>query len=324
MTPDGNYLVLIGGIRTPLCRTGSINCPCCTCTSGKFEENVVNIVQVKYGYVSIIASLRSTDSVHHILVCEPDQLVAVGRGGRLHLWVMDPTWGKQIESHIIPSEDHISPNLVELKGIPEFSNLVVGYNGCGEFSLWDIPKRALMSRFYMPNASVNQFLPISLLSWKRKENFTTNCNSSDYVKELLCAASTNSRNTEEHFSLQLRDAAIWLFASTISDSHVSHEYLPMDGQINHAEFWKIMLLANSTVTFGGELDLRASAIGASAGRGIIGTQDGLVYVWELSTGNKLGTLLRFKGANVVCIATDNKETGVMAVAAENRLLIYLL
>lgn len=41
-----------------------------------------------------------------------------------------------MESHIIPSEDHISPNLVELKGIPEFSNLVVGHNGCGEFSLW--------------------------------------------------------------------------------------------------------------------------------------------------------------------------------------------
>ncbi|XP_008446596.2 uncharacterized protein LOC103489281 isoform X1 [Cucumis melo] len=324
LTPDGNYLVLIGGIRTPFCRTGSINCPCSTCTSGEFEENVVKIVQVKHGYVSIITSLRSTDIVHCILVCEPDQLVAVGRGGRLHLWVMDPIWGKQMESHIIPSEDHISPNLVELKGIPEFSNLVVGHNGCGEFSLWDIRKRALMSRFYMPSASVNQFFPISLFSWKRKENLARNCNSSDYVKELLCATSMSSRNTEEHLSFQPRDAAIWLFASTMSDYHVSDEYLSMDGQINHAEFWKLMLLANNTVTFGAELDLRASAIGASAGRGIIGTQDGLVYVWELSTGNKLATLLRFKGANVVCIATDNKETGVVAVAAENRLLVYLL
>ncbi|XP_038892378.1 uncharacterized protein LOC120081503 [Benincasa hispida] len=322
LTPDGNYLVLMGGIRTPFCRSGNMNCPCSTCTSGKFEENVVKIVQLKYGYVSSIASLRSTDSINCILVCEPDQLVAVGSGGRLHLWVMDPTWGKQMGSHIIPSEDQISPNLVELKGIPEFSNLVVGHNGCGEFSLWDIPKRALMSRFNMPSASVNQFFPISLFSWKRKENFTSNCNSSDYVKELLCATSTSSKNTEA--SLQLRDTAIWLFASTISDSLVSHEYLPMDSQINHAEFWKLMLLANSMVTFGAELDLRASAIGASAGRGIIGRQDGLVYVWELSTGNKLGTLLRFEGANVVCIATDNKETGVVAVAAENRLLVYLL
>ncbi|KAE8648790.1 hypothetical protein Csa_007889 [Cucumis sativus] len=98
LTPGGNYLVLIGGIRTPFCRTGSINCPCSTCTSGEFEENVVKIVQVKHGYVSTITSLRSTDILHCILVCEPDQLVAVGRGGRLHLWVMDPTWG------CVPSE----------------------------------------------------------------------------------------------------------------------------------------------------------------------------------------------------------------------------
>lgn len=53
----------------------------------------MNIVQVKYGYVSIMASLKSADCAHCILVCEPDQLVAVGRGGRLHLWVMDSTWG---------------------------------------------------------------------------------------------------------------------------------------------------------------------------------------------------------------------------------------
>uniref|UniRef100_A0A1S3BKB3 Uncharacterized protein n=1 Tax=Cucumis melo TaxID=3656 RepID=A0A1S3BKB3_CUCME len=33
---------------------------------------------------------------------------------------------------------------------------------------------------------------------------------------------------------------------------------------------------------------------------------------------------RWVGENVVCIATDNKETGVVAVAAENRLLVYLL
>lgn len=52
----------------------------------------MKIVQVKYGYVSIIANLRSVDSVHCILVCGPDQLVAVGSGGRLHLWVMDSTW----------------------------------------------------------------------------------------------------------------------------------------------------------------------------------------------------------------------------------------
>ncbi|XP_022968243.1 uncharacterized protein LOC111467538 isoform X1 [Cucurbita maxima] len=323
-TLDGNFLVLVGGIEAPLCRTGSINCPCSTCTSRKFEENVVKIVQVKYGYVSIIANLRSVDSVHCILVCGPDQLVAVGSGGRLHLWVMDSTWSKQIEGHTIPSEDHISPNLVELQKVPEFSNLVVGHNGYGEFSLWDIQKRAMMSRFFTPSASVNQFFPISLFRWKETESFTSNFNSRDYVKELSCATNTSSMIPDEHSSLQLKDTAIWLFASTTSDSNDPHNYLPTGCQKNHAELWKLMLLANSTVTFGAELDLRASAIGASAGRGIIGTQDGLVYVWELSTGNKLGTLLRFEGASVFCIATDNREGGVVAVASGSRLLVCLL
>lgn len=113
-----------------------------------------------------------------------------------------------------------------------------------------------MSKFFTPSASVNQFFPISLFSWKRTENYTSNFNSRDYVKELLCATNTSSKNTEEHLSLGLKDTAIWLFASTISDSHDSHDYLPMDFQINHAELWKLMLLANSTATFGAELDLR--------------------------------------------------------------------
>ncbi|KAG6601293.1 hypothetical protein SDJN03_06526, partial [Cucurbita argyrosperma subsp. sororia] len=144
-------------------------------------------------------------------------------------------------------------------------------------------------------------------SWKRKENFTSNCNARDYVKELLCAMSTSSKNIEEHSLLQLKDSAIWLFASTISDSRDSHDYLLMDCQINHAELWKLMLLADKTAT------------GASAGRGIIRTWDGLVYMWALSAGNKLGTLLCFTG-----IATDNKEIGVVAITADSRQLVYLL
>lgn len=40
---------------------------------------------------------------------------------------------------------------------------------------------------------------------------------------------------------------------------------------------------------------RAVAIGTSADHGIIGTCDGLVYMWELSTGMKLRDLHSFKG-----------------------------
>lgn len=39
----------------------------------------------------------------------------------------------------------------------------------------------------------------------------------------------------------------------------------------------------------------AVAVGTVAGHGIIGTMDGLVYIWELSTGATLGNLHQFKG-----------------------------
>lgn len=43
------------------------------------------------------------------------------------------------------------------------------------------------------------------------------------------------------------------------------------------------------------LPLRATAIGFSASHGIIGRSDGLVYMWELTTGKRLQTLHHFKG-----------------------------
>lgn len=45
---------------------------------------------------------------------------------------------------------------------------------------------------------------------------------------------------------------------------------------------------------------RAAAVGASAGHGIIGTSDGLVYMWELSTGTKLAMLHHFRGMFLSC------------------------
>lgn len=40
---------------------------------------------------------------------------------------------------------------------------------------------------------------------------------------------------------------------------------------------------------------RAAVIAALSGLGVIGTHNGLVYLWELSTGRKLGTLHQFEG-----------------------------
>ncbi|CBI27851.3 unnamed protein product, partial [Vitis vinifera] len=68
-----------------------------------------------------------------------------------------------------------------------------------------------------------------------------------------------------------------------------------DCQTNPVGWWRLALLVKNMVILGSALDPRAAAIGASAGHGIIGTHDGLVYMWELSTGTKLGSLHYFKG-----------------------------
>lgn len=52
----------------------------------------MKIVQAKSGYVSVVANLKTDDSVQCILVCEPYYVIAVGESGRMHVWEMDSTW----------------------------------------------------------------------------------------------------------------------------------------------------------------------------------------------------------------------------------------
>lgn len=40
---------------------------------------------------------------------------------------------------------------------------------------------------------------------------------------------------------------------------------------------------------------RADVAGTVSGHGVTGTIDGLVYMWDMSTGSKLGSLHDFKG-----------------------------
>lgn len=62
------------------------------CSSGCSKENAVKIVQVNPGYVSLVAKLETVETVQCILVSENNHLVASGKSGRLHLWVMNLTW----------------------------------------------------------------------------------------------------------------------------------------------------------------------------------------------------------------------------------------
>ncbi|XP_020416377.1 uncharacterized protein LOC18791472 isoform X3 [Prunus persica] len=318
-TPDGQYLVLLDSIKTPYCRQGSIHCLCSTCTSNCSEENTVKIVQVRLGYVSKVASLKAVDSLECILVCEPNNLVAVGESGRLHLWVMNSTWSAQIENFVLPAEDCISPGIVELKRIPNCTHIVVGHNGFGEFSLWDISKCILVSRFSAASSSICQFVPVSLFTWRIKCPVSSYSDIEEHINELVAATSNNQ------FSLEGEDIAVWLLVSSSSDSDAQQDYVSDDCDSNPMGRWRLALMVKNMVIFGSALDPRAAVIGASAGQGICGTCDGLVYMWELSTGNKFGAMHHFKGGSVSCIATDDSRPspGAVAVAGDNQLLVFL-
>ncbi|KAH9772326.1 FYR C-terminal domain-containing protein [Citrus sinensis] len=203
----------------------------------------------------------------------------------------------------------------------------------GKLHLWemnsswrDISKRAFVSRFSAARASIYQFFPINLFSWQRNGSV-----SMDASLELTNTATTSlfSKHSEKSsFCPSVgEDSAIWLLVSTISDSDAQHNCMSRDCQKNPVRFWRLALLVKNRVILGSPLDPRASAIGASSGLGIIGTNDGLVYAWELSSGNKLGILHHFKGGTVSCIATDDSGLQALAVAGDGpdggQLLVYL-
>ncbi|KAL6192894.1 hypothetical protein ACLB2K_033980 [Fragaria x ananassa] len=313
--PDGQCLVLLDKIRTPFCRQGKTHCLCTTCASSCSEEDAVKIVQVKLGYVSLVTRLKAAQSQRCILVCEPNNLVSVGKSGRLHLWVMDSTWSAQMEYIVMPSEDCISPGVVDLKRIPNCTHLIVGHNGYGEFSLWDITKCIFVSRFSAPSGSICQFVPISLFAWQMNFHASSHFEMEEHVNQMMASISKTLSSYEGE------DVAICLLVLS-SDSDAQHDYELGNCHPNPVGRWRLALMVKNMVILGTALDSRASVIGASAGQGICGTCDGLVYTWELSSGTKLGTMHHFKGGSVSCISNDDSRSGAVAIAGDNQVLVY--
>ncbi|XP_012438482.1 uncharacterized protein LOC105764453 isoform X1 [Gossypium raimondii] len=320
-TPDGQCLVLLDSIKTPYCREGRIDCICSICFSGCSKENAVKIVRVNPGYVSLVAKLETVESVLCILVCENDYLLAAGKSGRLYLWAMNSTWSAWTEEFIIPSGDCISACVVELKRIPKCAHLVIGHNGFGDFVIWDILKRVIISRYSGSGDPIKQFLPISFLSWQPVFSY-------DDMKERIDEITTStkfwfSKHKDSSFlPLEGKDVAIWLLVLT--NSGAQHEHLSSNRLANTSRWWRLALLVKDTMILGSTLDPRAATVSASLDHGIMGRDDGLVYMWELSTGTRLGVLHHFKGGRVSCIATDESRPEVVAVAADDgQLLLYL-
>ncbi|KAL6983309.1 hypothetical protein U1Q18_016698 [Sarracenia purpurea var. burkii] len=321
-----------------------MQCPCSACMDC-FDNNAVKVVLVKRGYVSVVVNLKTVDNVHCILVCEPNYLVCVEESGRLHLWVMNSTWSAQMEECDLSTSDCIFPCIVDLKRIPNCAALVVGHNGFGEFGLWDISKRTFVARFSYPSTSVFQFLPISLFRWQSNDQ-------EDHINNIMAATKISFlEQVEKHVSIPRdgEDFAVWLFISTVCNSDVQHGFQSSTHKINQVGLWRLALLVENRVILGSTLDPRAAAVGASAGHGIIGTGDGFVYLWELSTGAKLRHLRCFKdnanlllfslwrktlvglgwasgaveGLGISCIAVGDSTLGPLAVAGGDQLKVYL-
>ncbi|CAH1417045.1 unnamed protein product [Lactuca virosa] len=250
-TPDGKCLVLLNNITSPYCREGGVKCQFSACTPDSFEKNAVKIVQVKLGYVHVVCKLKTTNSVCCILVCEPSYLLVAEESGRMNLWTMNSTWSAATEHGYLPASDCMSSCVVSMKKIPNFPGLVVGHTAFGDFCLWDLTRRILVSKFSAPGTSFLSFLPIN----------TFRC-------------------------------------------------------------WSLALLAKNKLILLNALD-PSTVAGVSAGYGIMCTCDGSLYIWELSSGAKLGYLTHCTGATVSCLVAD--DSGVFAVAVDgSQLQVYAL
>ncbi|ESW28388.1 hypothetical protein PHAVU_003G282800 [Phaseolus vulgaris] len=327
LTPGGQYIVLIGSIKAPNCREGKIDCSCSTCTSVFYEKNALKIVQVEHGYVSVVTTLETADNVHCILVCEPNRLVSVGESGKLEVWVMNSKWSEKTEHFIIPTDDgSASPGIVELKKVPKSTHLVVGHNSYGEFSLWDIAKCNCVARFSAIKSPINEFFPISLFQWQTKGSGFSYASMEEQADKLLKATNSwYSQQRETSWPSPLEEnVAMWLFVSTYSDQDCCHNPTSTSSSfdIHTARSWRLALMMKNSINFGSPLNLRTCGIGVSSGYGIIGTTEGVVYMWELSKGSKLYTLHQFQDGNVACVATDNSR-GALGVAGGGQLLLYL-
>ncbi|KAJ8548037.1 hypothetical protein K7X08_021273 [Anisodus acutangulus] len=323
LTPISQLLVF-NSVRAPSCRKADMKCQCSLCALNVFEANAVKIVQIRNGYVSLITKLKTTLRVCWILVCPPDHLVAVDESGKLYIWVMNSQWSAVTEECCLLPPDCPPFSPTKLKRIPNFASLVLGYNGFGEFSLWDIKKRMLVSKFSAASTSVFQCLPVSLLRWQRK--FTVPAGVTEEIINEITDVTKMSflemSDNRSFYSVEDNDVAIWLLISTAPDQN-SPAYQSSEQQSDPAHCWRLALLVNNTMIMGNSLDPRATAIGFSAGYGIIGRSDGLVYMWELTTGKTLQNLHHFKDSTVSSIVSEDSSHRAVAIASDGgQLLVY--
>ncbi|XP_076947215.1 uncharacterized protein LOC143619080 [Bidens hawaiensis] len=130
---------------------------------------------------------------------------------------------------------------------------------------------------------------------------------------------------DNHDSVPVNEGrlSLVLLVSSASSHDPFDEYSHQDLGVGPAGSWRLALLAKNKLVAEKPLDPSATVVGALSGYGIIGTCDGSLYIWELSTGTKLGYLSHCRGARVSCLAADDSDSGAFAVAVDgNQLQVY--
>ncbi|CAH8390132.1 unnamed protein product [Eruca vesicaria subsp. sativa] len=281
-----------------------------------FEENAVRIVEVKIGYVSLVTKLQAVDNVECVVVCDPDYLVYVVKGENLIVWAMDSYWRVSTEEFII-ANPCTSSCIVELKKIPKCRHLVVRHNGIGE-------NLHYVSRFVSPSKRIFEFIPTSLFAWQY--SLHSHSTMEDHIDMILAATKLWFSKGVDNKALvpaEVKDTAIWILVSTDPDL-----YVKCDSVERPVGCWRLALLVRNKVILRSQFDpmyhhtpLYQPASGTVSGHGVTGTLDGLVYLWDMSTGLKLGSLYDFKGQGVSCISSD--DSGNICIASEDgQLLVY--
>ncbi|KAK9074569.1 hypothetical protein SSX86_007167 [Deinandra increscens subsp. villosa] len=324
-TPDGKLLVILNNVKAPYCREGSLNCGCSVCTSDCFEKNAVKIVQVKLGYVQVVCKLKTTSNVCSILVCQPSYLVASEESGKMNLWTMDSSWSAPTDQSYLSTSDCMPNCIVEIKKVPNFPALIVGHSAFGDFFLWDLTRRTLVSKFSAPRTSFLPFIPINLFRYPSQALSTSDACRKKQVEDIMKETQRWSLETDKHDSLPINEEHLSLVVLVASVPNLDpvDKYSFKDLGVSSAGSWSLTLLAKNKVISENALDPSATVVGASSGYGIIGTRDGSLYIWELSTGTKLGYLSRSIGATMSCLASDDSDSGAFAVAVDgSQLRIY--
>ncbi|XP_015696535.1 uncharacterized protein LOC102720352 [Oryza brachyantha] len=316
-TPDGQFLVFFGTIRMPFCRRQSIDCSCSLCKLNQYEVNCLKIVSVNLGYVSLLTKLIACGTLSCILICEPNYIVTVEDGGKLHIWMMAAGWRMISEEYVIPSFSNVGHSILELRRMPKNSNLIIGHDGAGSFCLWDIAKRTILATFTAPGIIIFQILPVVSCSLQEDIILASFSDSEKRLREITISGVSRKVDNESILSSG-KDTAIWILISSASVAEYQSDLRANE----HNARWRLALLANKTVFMGSILDPRATAVEACGNHGFTGTHGGLLYAWELSSGRKLAGTQCFNRGRVSCVAVDAKS-GVVAVADDEcQLLLY--